>query len=62
VKLGLSHYRKNIDWGDNRMMRKYGPKKKEMAGDWRKLHNEELHNLNTLPYIITGIKSRWVGM
>jgi hypothetical protein len=33
-------------------------------GGWRKLHNEELHNLYSLPIIITVIKSRrmiWVG-
>jgi hypothetical protein len=28
----------------------FGPKKEEVAGDWRKLHNEELHNLNSSPY------------
>jgi hypothetical protein len=41
------------------------PKKKKVVGDLRKLHNEELHNLNeTLPNIIWVIKSRlmrWVG-
>jgi hypothetical protein len=33
-------------------------------GDWKKLHNEELHNLYSLPNIIRAIKSRrmkWVG-
>jgi hypothetical protein len=33
-------------------------------GDWRKLHNEELHNLYSLPNIIRMIKSRrmsWSG-
>jgi hypothetical protein len=29
-----------------------------MAGDWRKLHNEELHNLYTSRNIIRVIKSR----
>jgi hypothetical protein len=33
-------------------------------GDWRKLHNEELHNLDSSPSVITMIKSRsirWAG-
>jgi hypothetical protein len=35
-----------------------------MTGDWRKLHNEELHSLNSSPNIIRMIKSgrtRWAG-
>jgi hypothetical protein len=41
----------------------FGPKRDEVTGDWRKLHNEELHNLYS-PNIITMIKSRrmrWAG-
>jgi hypothetical protein len=30
----------------------------EVTGEWRKLHNEELHNLYSAPNIITQIKSR----
>jgi hypothetical protein len=31
---------------DNRVLRRiFGPKRNEVTGDWRKLHNEELHNL-----------------
>jgi hypothetical protein len=36
----------------------------EVTGEWRKLHNEELHNLYPSPDIITQIKSRqirWAG-
>jgi hypothetical protein len=45
----------------NRMLRrKFGPKKDEMMGGWRKLHNEELHNLYSSPRINRMIKSRWV--
>jgi hypothetical protein len=35
-----------------------GPKRDEVTGDWRKLHNEELHNLYSSPNIIRMIKSR----
>jgi hypothetical protein len=39
-------------------------KRDEVTGGWRKLHNEELHNLYSLPSIIRMIKSkrmRWAG-
>jgi len=42
-----------------------GPKREKVAGGWRRLHNEELHNLYASPTIIRVIKSRsmrWVGM
>jgi hypothetical protein len=41
-----------------------GPKRDEVTGGWRKLHNEELHNLYSPPSIIRMIKSRrmrWEG-
>jgi hypothetical protein len=41
-----------------------GPKREEVAGGWRRLRNEELHNLYTSPNIVRVIKServRWVG-
>jgi hypothetical protein len=44
--------------------RAFGPKRDDMTGDWKKLHNEELHNLYSSPNIITMIKSRrmrWAG-
>jgi hypothetical protein len=44
---------------ENRVLRGiFGPKTKEVTGDWRKLHNEELHNLYSSPSIIRMIKSR----
>jgi hypothetical protein len=44
---------------ENRVLRRiYGPKEDEVIGGWRKLHNEELHNLYSLPSIIRMIKSR----
>jgi hypothetical protein len=35
----------------------FGPKRGELTGDWRKLHNEELHNLHSSPNITRMIKS-----
>jgi hypothetical protein len=49
---------------ENRVLRIFGPKRDEGTGGWRKLHNEELHNLYSSPSIIGMIKSRrmrWVG-
>jgi hypothetical protein len=50
---------------ENRVLRRiFGPKTVEVTGGWRKLHNEELHNLYSSPGIIRMIKStrmRWVG-
>jgi hypothetical protein len=49
----------------NRVLtRIFGPKRDEVTGVWRKLHNEELHNLYSSPSIIRIIKSRrlrWAG-
>jgi hypothetical protein len=42
---------------ENRVPRRiYGPKKHKVRGGWRKLHNEELHNLYSSPSIILMIK------
>jgi hypothetical protein len=42
---------------ENRALRRlFGPKREEVAGDWRKLHNEELHNLHSSPNIVRVIK------
>jgi hypothetical protein len=50
---------------ENRVLRKiFGLKKDEVIRDWRKLHNEELHNLYCSQSIIRIIKSRrmrWAG-
>jgi hypothetical protein len=44
---------------DNRALRIiFGPKRDEVTGDWRKLHNEELHNLYSLPNKMRMIKWR----
>jgi hypothetical protein len=50
---------------ENRVLRRiFGPKREEVAGGWRRLHNEELHNLYDSPSIIRLIKLRrirWAG-
>jgi hypothetical protein len=38
---------------ENRVMRRiFGPKREEVAGGWRRLHNEELHNYYGSPNIL----------
>ena len=42
----------------------YGDKRDEITGEWRKLHNAELHSLHSSPNIIRNLKSRrlrWAG-
>jgi hypothetical protein len=50
---------------ENRILRRIlGPKRVEVMGEWRKLYNEELHNLYSYPDIIRQVKSRqmrWAG-
>jgi hypothetical protein len=50
---------------ENRVLRRiFGPKRNEVTGERRKLHNEELHDLYSSPSIIRIMKAgrmRWVG-
>jgi len=42
---------------ENRVSRRiFVPKRDEVTGEWRKLHNEELYGLFSLPYIIRVVK------
>jgi hypothetical protein len=40
------------------LRRIFGSKREEVAGGWRRLHNEELHNLYASPNFVMVIKSR----
>jgi hypothetical protein len=42
-------------FGNRELMRIFGPKREKVAGGWRRLHNEELHNLYTSPDIVRAI-------
>jgi hypothetical protein len=50
---------------ENRVLRRvFGPKRDEVTVEWRKLHNEELNDLYSLPNIVRVVKSRrmkWAG-
>jgi len=50
---------------ENRVLRGvFGPKRDEVTGEWRKLHNEELNDLYSVPSIVRVVKSRqmrWAG-
>jgi hypothetical protein len=46
------------------LRRVFGPKRDEVTGEWRKLHNEELNDMYSLPNIVRVVKSRrmrWTG-
>jgi len=44
---------------ENRVLRRvFGPMRDEVTGEWRKLHNEELRDLYSLPNIVRVVKSR----
>jgi hypothetical protein len=50
---------------ENRVSRRiFGPKRDQVTGEWRKLHNEELNDLYSVPTIVRVVKSRrmrWAG-
>jgi hypothetical protein len=63
VPYGCEH-RRNIDWGCLKtvLRRIFGPKRDEVTGEWRKLHNEEFHYLySSANIIIIEARMRWSG-
>ena len=47
------------------LRRMYGPKRDEVTGEWRTVHNQELYALYSSPAVIRVIKSRrlrWAGL
>ena len=50
---------------ENKVLRRiFGPRRDEVTGDWRRLHNEKLNDLYCSPNIVRVIKSRrmrWAG-
>jgi hypothetical protein len=59
-KLGLKYLGKDIGCGCLRLLLRkiFGSKKHVVKGDWRRLHNKELHHTYSLLNIIKGIRSR----
>jgi hypothetical protein len=49
---------------ENRVLRRiFGPKRDEVTGDWRKLHNGELHSLYSSPNkMMKSRRMRWAGL
>jgi hypothetical protein len=50
---------------ENMVLRRvFGPRRDEATGEWRRLHNGELNDLYSSPYVVRVIKSRrmrWAG-
>ena len=56
--LTLTEERRLRVFEDRVLMRVFGPKRGEVTGEWRKLHNEELSDLYSLSNIVRVVKSR----
>ena len=62
--LTLREERRLRVFGNRVLRRVFGPKRDEVTAEWRKLHNEELNDLYSLPNIVRVVKSRrmrWAG-
>ena len=59
VNILFAEYQRTLRVFDNRVLRRvFGPKRDEVTGKWRKLHNEKLSDLYCLPTIVRVVKSR----
>jgi hypothetical protein len=59
--MGVKEHRLRVF--ENRVLRRiFGLKKEKVIGGWRNLHNEELHNLYSLPNVIRTINSRRMSL
>jgi len=56
VELSLSHLRE--EHTVRVLRRTFGPKREEVTGGWRTLHNEELHDVYASPYVVRMVKLR----
>ena len=64
VKLGHSHWGRNVGWGCLRIgFWGVGPKRDEVIGEWRRLLNEELNDLYSSPniWMIKSRRMNWAG-
>jgi hypothetical protein len=62
--LTLREERKLMVFGNKVFRRIFGPRRDEVTGEWRRMHNEELNDLYTSPNIARVVKSRrmrWAG-
>jgi hypothetical protein len=53
----VTQIKKNYFYCENRVLRRvFGPKRSEVTGEWRKLYNEELNDMYSLPSIARVVK------
>ena len=64
MKLGHSHWGKNVGWENRVLRRVFGRKRDDVTGEWKKLHYDKFNDVYSSPHLIRAIKLRrmwWVG-